>query len=69
MTISMHHAGTVAVGRALTALKGLLVKAKVHAAAKGTDEANYLSLRIVPDMLPLVSQVRIACDIAKLIDA
>lgn len=65
MTISMHHASSVAVARALTALKGLLVKGKAHATAKGTDEANYLAMRIVPDMLPLVSQVRIACDIAK----
>lgn len=40
-------------------------KGEAHAAAKGTDEANYLSLRVSPEILPLTAQVRIACDIAK----
>lgn len=49
----------------LSVLRSILEKGKAHAAAKGTDEANYLELRTVPDMLPLAAQVRIACDIAK----
>ncbi len=65
MTISMYQASVPVVIRALTALQGVIAKGKAHAVAKGTDEANYLSLRVAPDMLPLTAQVRIACDIAK----
>ncbi|MFM2098810.1 MAG: hypothetical protein RLZZ366_349 [Pseudomonadota bacterium] len=65
MTLSMYQASVPPVIRALTALQGVIEKGKAHAAAKGTDEANYLSMRITPDMLPLSAQVRIACDIAK----
>jgi uncharacterized protein len=65
MTISMYSASVPVVVRALTALQGVIAKGKAHAAAKGTDEANYLGLRVAPDMLPLTAQVRIACDIAK----
>lgn len=65
MTITMYQASVPVIIRALTALQGVLAKGKAHAAAKGTDEANYLTMRITPDMLPLPAQVRIACDIAK----
>jgi uncharacterized protein len=65
MTLSMYQASVPVVIRALTALQGVIAKGKAHAAAKGTDEANYLSMRVAPDMLPLTAQVRIACDIAK----
>ncbi len=65
MTISMYEAGVPVATKALNALKGVLAKGKAHAAAKGTDEANYLAMRLVPDMLPFASQIRIACDIAK----
>jgi uncharacterized protein len=65
MTLSMYSASVPPVIRALTALQGVLAKGKAHAAAKGTDEANYLSMRLVPDMLPFSAQIRIACDIPK----
>ena len=65
MTLSMYQASVPVIVRALTALQGVLAKGKAHAAAKGTDEANYLAMRLVPDMLPLSAQVRIACDIPK----
>jgi uncharacterized protein len=65
MTLSMYQASVPVITRALTALQGVLAKGKAHAAAKGADEANYVTMRLVPDMLPLASQVRIACDIAK----
>lgn len=65
MTLSMYQASVPVVIRALSGLQGVIEKGKAHAAAKGTDEANYLALRIAPDMLPLTAQVRIACDIAK----
>lgn len=65
MSLSMYQASVPVCIHALTALQGVLEKGKAHAAAKGTDEANYLGLRQAPDMLPLGTQVRIACDIAK----
>lgn len=65
MTLSIYTASIPPIITALGALQGVIDKGKAHAAAKGTDEANYLSLRVAPDMLPLASQVRIACDIAK----
>ncbi len=65
MQLSMYQASVPVLIRALTALQGVLAKGKAHAVAKGTDEANYVAMRLVPDMLPLTSQIRIACDIAK----
>ncbi len=65
MSLSMYQACVPPVIRQLTALQGVLAKGKAHAAAKGTDEANYLGLRISPEMLPFTAQIRIACDVAK----
>jgi uncharacterized protein len=65
MTLSMYQASVPVIVRALKALQGVLDKGKAHAAAKGTDEANYLAMRVSPDMLPFTAQVGIACDIAK----
>jgi uncharacterized protein len=65
MTVSMYQASVPPVIRALKALQGVLAKGKAHAAAKNTDEANYLAMRLTPDMLPLSAQIRIACDIPK----
>lgn len=65
MSLSMYHASVPPVINALKALQGVIDKGKAHAAAKGIDEANFLTLRLIPDMLPLSAQVRIACDVAK----
>ena len=65
MTLSMYQASVPVLSRALKNLQGILEKGKAHAAAKGTDEANYVTMRLIPDMLPLASQIRIACDVAK----
>jgi hypothetical protein len=65
MSLSMYQASVPILVRALGNLKGVLEKGKAHADAKGTDEANYLTMRLVPDMLPFASQIRIACDVAK----
>jgi uncharacterized protein len=65
MTLSMYQASVPVVIKALTALQGVLAKGKAHAMAKGTDEAVYLATRLVPDMLPLSAQIRIACDIPR----
>ena len=65
MTLSMYQASVPVLITALKNLQNILEKVKSHAAAKGADEANYLATRVIPDMLPLTSQVRIACDVAK----
>ena len=65
MSMSMYQASVPILSRALENLIGILEKGKAHAAAKGVDEANYVTMRLIPDMLPLSAQVRIATDIAK----
>ena len=65
MTISMHSACVPLFNRQLGALLTWLDKAEAHAAARKFDANNYLQLRLAPDMLPFVSQIRIASDTAK----
>jgi uncharacterized protein len=66
MTISMHSASSPTFARMLGNLLTWLHKAQAHAEVKKFDSANYLSMRLAPDMLPFASQVRIASDIARL---
>lgn len=47
-------------------LDGLLLKATQQADAKKFDVNNYLSERLIVDMLPLSKQIQITCDNAKL---
>jgi hypothetical protein len=42
-----------------------LDKAQAHAEARKFDTANYLGLRLAPDMLPFTRQIQIATDQAK----
>jgi uncharacterized protein len=65
MSLSVFDASVPVIVRQLNALSGVLDKAQAHAKAKETDEANYMTMRLVPDMLPLSAQVRIACDIPR----
>jgi uncharacterized protein len=65
MTITMHSASVPIFERQLGALLTWLDKAEAHAVARKFDPANYLQLRLAPDMLPFVSQIRIAGDTAK----
>lgn len=65
MTISMHQASVPLFKRQLGALLNWLDKAEAHATARKFDPNNYLQLRLAPDMLPFVSQIRIASDAAK----
>ena len=65
MTISMHSASIPVFKRQLGALLVWLDKAEAHATARNFDTANYLQLRLAPDMLPVVAQIRIASDAAK----
>jgi hypothetical protein len=49
----------------LTALRALLDKAQAYADERTFDSAKFLELRLAVDMLPLSTQVTIACDLAK----
>jgi hypothetical protein len=61
----MHSASAPAFVRMLGNMLVWLDKAQAHADARRFDSANYLGLRLAPDMLPLVKQVQIASDAAK----
>lgn len=65
MSISMHAASAPVFVRMLTNMLTWLDKAQAHAEARKFDTANYLGLRLAPDMLPLVRQVQIASDAVK----
>jgi hypothetical protein len=65
MSISMHSASVPVFVRMLNNLLLWLDKAQAHADAKKFDSANYLGLRLAPDMLPFVKQVQIVSDTAK----
>ena len=65
MSIGMHQASIPTLTRALTNLRGVLSKAVAHCEARKIDPATLVNFRLYPDMLPLASQIRIACDIAK----
>jgi hypothetical protein len=65
MTISMHSSSAPVLLRMLGNMLVWLDKAEAHATARRFDPANYLGLRLAPDMLPLARQVQIASDMAK----
>jgi hypothetical protein len=66
MPISIHAASAQVFTRMLGNMQAWLDKAEAHAAAKKFDTANYLGLRLTPDMLPFSRQIQIATDTAKL---
>ena len=51
--------------RSLKTMDAVLDKAIKHAEARKFDPNNFCSMRLFPDMLPLLAQIRIACDTAK----
>jgi hypothetical protein len=65
MSITMYQASVPQFIKMLGALKGILEKAALHAAAKKIDESVLTSARLFPDMLPLTSQVQIAADFGR----
>ncbi len=65
MTISMYQASAPRFVNMLNNLSAVLDKAQAHADAKKIDPMTFATSRLYPDMLPLMSQVRIACDNAK----
>jgi hypothetical protein len=51
--------------RTLRNLDAILEKAQRHAQERKFEVNNFCTARLFPDMLPFVSQIRIACDHAK----
>ena len=66
---SMHAFAVPVFVRALRNLRGVLEIGEKFAADKGIAPEVMLQTRLVPDMLPLVRQVQIACDFAKSVPA
>lgn len=66
MSITLSSASLPVFRTALTNLHHLLEKARADATARGYDPQVLVAYRLAPDMLPLKSQVFIACDAAKL---
>jgi len=64
MTLSMYQASVPVFVRALSNLAHVLKKGEAHTKAKGVTDEVLLNTRLIPDMLPLVKQVQIACDMA-----
>jgi hypothetical protein len=65
MTISMYQASVPRFVNILGNLSKILDKAQAHVDAKKLDAATLTTYRLFPDMLPMTSQVQIACDTAK----
>lgn len=65
MSFSLYQSSVPVYERCLRALLAVLDKAELHATSRKFDSANYLGVRLAPDMLPFVRQVQIACDNAK----
>lgn len=65
MTISMYLSSVPRFANTLGNLSNILDKARAHVDAKKIDAAVLPAYRLFPDMLPMSSQVQIACDSAK----
>jgi len=65
MTISMYQASVPRFVNILGNLSNILYKAQAHVDAKKIDPAVLPNFRLFPDMLPMTTQVQIACDTAK----
>lgn len=65
MTVSLYTASVPVFTRGFAQLVAWLDKAEAHATARKFDPVVLMQARLAPDMLPLSSQVQIACDTAK----
>ena len=62
MSLSMHSASAPIFVRTLNNMLAWLDKAQAHAEARKFDSANFLGLRLAPDMLPFTRQIQITTD-------
>ncbi|MES2584578.1 MAG: DUF1993 domain-containing protein [Pseudomonadota bacterium] len=65
MTISMYQASVPRFVNILGNLSNILDKAQAHVDAKKLSDSSLTAFRLFPDMLPMTTQVQIACDTAK----
>jgi hypothetical protein len=65
MSLTMHNTSVPAFVRMFSNMLAWLDKAQAHAEARKFDSANYLGMRLAPDMLPFTKQIQIATDMAK----
>ena len=65
MTISMYQASVPRFVSILGNLSNILDKAQAHVDAKKLSDASLTAFRLFPDMLPMTTQIQIACDAAK----
>ena len=65
MTLSMYQASVPRFANILGNLSNILDKTQAHIEAKKIADASLTSYRLFPDMLPMTTQVQIACDAAK----
>jgi len=65
MSITMYSASVPIYDRMFSNMLTWLDKAEEYAEAKGFDSANYLGLRLGPDVLPFSRQIQIASDSCK----
>ena len=65
MNISMYQASVPRFVNILGNLGNILDKAQAHLDAKKLDTLTLTTYRLFPDMLPMTSQIQIACDTAK----
>lgn len=65
MTISMYQASVPRFVNILGNLSKILEKTQAHVEAKKMADGSFTAFRLFPDMLPMTTQVQIACDAAK----
>jgi len=65
MTISMYQASVPRFVNILGNLSNIMDKTQAHIDARKIADATLTGYRLFPDMLPLTTQVQIACDTAK----
>lgn len=64
MSLSMYAVAVPMLTKVLTNLRGVLAKGGEYMQAKNVADSTLLNVRLIVDMLPLVQQVQIACDMA-----
>lgn len=62
MSISMHAASAPIFVRTLSNMLSWLDKAQAHAESRKFETANFLGMRLAPDMLPFTRQIQITTD-------
>ncbi len=65
MSLSLYQSSVPVFERGLGSFLAVLDKAEAHAKARKFDPANYLAIRLAPDMFPLTRQIQTFCDHAK----